>query len=52
MAYPDFSKPFIVKTDASITAIGYVLTQKVDGAERVISYGSKKLSGPQTVEHI
>ena len=47
MAYPDFGKPFIVKTDASLSAIGYCLTQMVDGKERVISYGSKKLSRPQ-----
>ena len=45
--YPDFSKPFIVKSDASLTAIGYVLTQKIDGKEKVISYGSKKLSPTQ-----
>ena len=47
MSYPDFTQPFIVKTDASLSAIGYVLTQKVGGKERVISYGSKKLSQPQ-----
>ena len=47
MNYPDFEKPFIVKSDASLTAIGYVLTQKFDGKERVISYGSKKLNPTQ-----
>ena len=47
MNYPDFSKPFIIKADASLSAIGYVLTQKVDGKERPISFGSKKLSRPQ-----
>ena len=47
MAYPNFNLPFIVKTDASLTAIGYVLTQMVNDKEKVISYGSKKLSGPQ-----
>ena len=47
MNYPDFSKPFIVKADASLASIGYVLTQKFDGREKVISYGSKKLSRPQ-----
>ena len=47
MNYPDFSKPFIVKSDASHSAIGYVLTQKFDGKEKVISYGSKKLSPTQ-----
>ena len=47
MAYPDFSLPFRVKTDASLTAIGYVLTQIVDKKERVIAYGSKKLNDQQ-----
>ena len=47
MSYPDFTKPFIVKCDASLTSIGYVLTQRVDNKERVISYGSKKLSRQQ-----
>ena len=47
MAYPKFSETFIVKADASLTAIGYVLCQKIDGKERVVSYGSKKLSRTQ-----
>lgn len=47
MNYPDFSKPFIVKSDASLGAIGYVLTQKIKGKEKVISYGSKKLNQTQ-----
>ena len=47
MSYPNFNSPFIVKTDASLTAIGYVLTQKIDNQEKVISYGSKKLSDTQ-----
>ena len=47
MNYPDFTKPFTIKSDASLGAIGYVLTQKIDGKEKVISYGSKKLSDTQ-----
>ena len=47
MCYPNFDIPFIVKTDASLTAIGFILSQKVDGKEKVISYGSKKLSRQQ-----
>ena len=47
MSYPDFSKTFYVKSDASLSAVGYVLVQQVDGKERVISYGSKKLSDTQ-----
>jgi hypothetical protein len=44
MHYPDFEKQFIVKADASLGSIGYILTQKFDKKKRVISYGSKKLS--------
>ena len=47
MNYPDFSKPFCVKADASLNAVGFVLTQQFDGKEKVISYGSKKLSPTQ-----
>ena len=47
MSYPDFSKPFIIKCDASLTSTGFVLAQKVDNKERVIAYGSKKLSQQQ-----
>ena len=47
MCYPDFTKPFCIKSDASLSAIGFVLTQKIDGKEKVISYGSKKLSPTQ-----
>ena len=47
MAYPDFSKPFWVKSDASGSSVGYVLTQKHDNKEKVIAYGSKKLTDTQ-----
>ena len=48
MNYPDFSKPFVVKSDASLGSIGYVLVQNDDGGrEKVISYGSKKLDPTQ-----
>ena len=47
VAYPDFEKPFWIKTDASGGSIGYVLTQFVDNKERVIAYGSKKLDATQ-----
>ena len=47
VAYPDFTKPFWVKTDASGGSVGFVLTQFHDERERVISYGSKKLDGTQ-----
>ena len=47
MAYPDFSKPFWVKSDASGSSVGYVLTQVHDKREKVVAYGSKKLTDTQ-----
>ena len=45
LAYPDFTRPFILDTDASDTGIGGVLSQlDEDGRERVIAYGSKLLT--------
>ncbi|XP_078467221.1 uncharacterized protein LOC144730345 isoform X1 [Lampetra planeri] len=44
LIYPDFSEPFLLDTDASNTGIGGVLSQVVDGVERVVAYGSRVLS--------
>ena len=44
LAFPDFSEPFILDADASDQGIGGVLSQVQGGQERVISYGSRKLS--------
>ena len=44
LAHPDFTKPFILDTDASLDSIGGVLSQEIDGRERVIAYGSRVLS--------
>ena len=47
LAYPDFDKEFILSSDASLQAVGAVLSQSQDGKERVISYFSQTLSTTQ-----
>ena len=44
LAYPDFSKPFIVDTDASNGAVGGVLSQIRDGKEHPVAYCSRTLT--------
>lgn len=41
---PDFSRPFVIQTDASETGLGGVLTQIQDGDEKVIAFASRSLS--------
>ncbi|CAC5402690.1 unnamed protein product [Mytilus coruscus] len=49
LAYPDLSKPFILTTDASGTAIGYILGQfDSEGRERVCAYNGRSLSQSET----
>ena len=44
-SFPDFTREFILDTDASFDTIGAVLSQKDDeGHERVIAYGSHAMS--------
>lgn len=44
LALPDITKPFVLDTDASNEAIGAVLSQNIDGTERVIAYASRTLT--------
>ncbi|GFT72303.1 retrovirus-related Pol polyprotein from transposon 17.6 [Trichonephila clavipes] len=40
LAYPEIGKQFILDTDASHKSIGAILSQDIDGQERVIAYFS------------
>lgn len=44
LAYPDFSRNFILTTDASDFALGAVLSQVQDGVERPIAFASRTLN--------
>nr|KAG5707511.1 hypothetical protein BaRGS_012015 [Batillaria attramentaria] len=43
LAYADFTKPFIVETDASHDGLSAVLSQVQDGKTRVIAFASRRL---------
>ena len=44
---PNLNVPFVLDTDASDDAAGAVLSQLVDGKERVVAYFSRVFKGPQ-----
>lgn len=44
LSQPDFSKEFTIQCDASNVGLGGVLTQVLEGEERVIAYASRTLS--------
>ena len=49
LAYPNIAKPYKLYTDASLHAVGAILTQDSDdGEERVIQYLSHQLTPTQT----
>lgn len=49
---PDYTRPFLLQTDASDVGIGAVLTQEIDGEERVVAYMSMKLTATQQRYHV
>ena len=44
LSFPNFVEPFILDTDASNTAIGAVLSQNIEGQEKVVAYASRALT--------
>ena len=54
LGFPDFysGKPFIVTTDASFVGLAYVISQVQNGKERILGYGSRKLSEAESKYHI
>ena len=44
LSFPNFSEPFILDTDASNTAIGAVLSHRIDGQAKVVAYASRALT--------
>ena len=52
MAFPDFTKPFVLHTDASQEALGAVLYQEQDGKLRVLGYASRTLTPSEKNYHM
>ena len=52
LSYPRFDQPFILTTDSSDFAIGYMLSQVQDGKEHAVAYGGRSLRGSELKWHI
>ena len=52
LAYPEYTKPFVLHTDASEQGLGAVLYQKQDGIMKVIGYGSRTLNKAERNYHL
>ena len=44
LVYPDFTREFILTTDSSQYAAGAILSQKINGQDRVVGYASRQLN--------
>ena len=47
LAFADYSKPFVLHTDASLDGLGAVLYQEFDGKKKPIAYASRRLSNAE-----
>ena len=52
IAFPDFSSPFVLHTDASAEGLGAILYQRRDGKLVVIAFGSRTLSPTEKNYHL